>query len=168
MGEQSILMQSGRKHAGQRRVLGQAFTREAVDGYAPLVEAAAASNLDAWAREGCVKGLAKGKDLAFEVAARALAASGGEGDGEGDMSPETMEAFRHDFDRVVVRKERFESFSREVERRERVFGRKKLKKEGKKLTFFLSPSSSSFSRNTRRAFSPSLTTWEGSRPLGGP
>ena len=133
MGEQSILMQSGRKHAGQRRVLGQAFTREAVDGYAPLVEAAAASNLDAGAREGCVKGLAKGKDLAFEVAARALAASGGEGDGEGDMSPETMEAFRHDFDRVVVRKERFESFSREVERRERVFGRKKLKKEDGKL-----------------------------------
>ena len=102
MGEQSILMQSGRKHAGQRRVLGQAFTREAVDGYAPLVEAAAASNLEEWARQGCVRGLAAGKDLAFEVAARALVASGGEGGEDDDMSRETMEAFRHDFDRVVV------------------------------------------------------------------
>jgi cytochrome P450 len=109
MGEESILMQSGRKHASQRRLLGQAFTREAVDGYAPLVEEAVRSNLENWAEQGCVKGLASGKDLAFEVAARALVASGGEN--EEDMSQETMEAFRHDFDRVVVSEEKkFEVF----------------------------------------------------------
>jgi len=101
MGDQSILMQSGKKHAAQRRLLGQAFTREAVDGYAPLVEAAVLSNLELWASEGCVRGMAAGKDLAFEVAARALVASGGD-KGEDDMSQETMEAFRNDFDLVVV------------------------------------------------------------------
>ena len=103
MGEQSILMQSGRKHSSQRRLLGQAFTREAVDGYAPLVEAAVISNLESWADEGCVKALARGKDLAFEVAAGALVASGGgesgsesgEGEGEDEMSQETMGAFRY-------------------------------------------------------------------------
>ena len=103
MGEESILMQVGKKHAAQRRLLGQAFTREAVDGYAPLVEGAVRANLERWADEGSVRGMAAGKDLAFEVAARALVASGGENGGEDDdMSQETMEAFRRDFDRFVV------------------------------------------------------------------
>jgi cytochrome P450 len=89
MGENSILLQTGKKHAAQRRLLGQAFTRDAVDGYAPLVDAAVRGNLERWAREGCVKGMGSGKDLAFEVAARALVASGAENE-EDDMSQETM------------------------------------------------------------------------------
>lgn len=89
MGERSILLQSGSKHASQRRLLGQAFTREAVDGYAPLIESAIVSNLESWAEEGCVKGISAGKDLAFEVAARALIASG-----DDVMSNETMRLFR--------------------------------------------------------------------------
>ena len=186
MGDESILMQRGRKHAAQRRLLGQAFTREAVDGYAPLVEAAVRSNLEGWAREGCVRGMASGKDLAFEVAARALVASGGgggEGDDEGgDMSQETMEAFRHDFDVVVVSAPFFFFFFflvlcfREEGRKERKGWEEKKKKDRKKSSLFshfffflfFPPSKKKPLKKNRRASSLSPTTWEGSPPLAGP
>lgn len=154
MGEHSILLQTGKKHAAQRRLLGQAFTRDAVDGYAPLVEEAVSSNLESWARQGCVKGMGSGKDLAFEVAARALVASGGENEEE-DMSQEMMEAFRHDFDRVVVR---------EREREREIFH---LFEKVKNSPFFLL---SFFSKTVfnRRAPSRCLTTSAGSRNSGAP
>lgn len=94
LGENSLLMKTGASHAQSRRILTAAFTTAAVDSYQPLVVDATQRALAGWA-DACkngasVRGLSVGKDLAFEVAARALIA--------GDMDPATMIAFREDFD----------------------------------------------------------------------
>jgi cytochrome P450 len=105
LGENSLLMKTGAPHAQSRRILSSAFTTAAVESYLPLVVDATARALAGWA-DACtpsstspttgrsVRGLAVGKDLAFEVAARALIA--------GDMDPATMVAFREDFDAFTV------------------------------------------------------------------
>lgn len=90
LGERSILMQTGAKHAGQRRVLGQAFTGKAVESYGAVVEAAVRRSLAAWAEAEHISGIGTGKDLAFEVAIRALV--------DPACSEQDMADFRADFD----------------------------------------------------------------------
>ena len=94
LGPESLLMKSGASHAASRRILAQAFTGAAVDAYQPLVREATERAVAGWAAEtaarGALPGLAAGKDLAFEIAARALIA--------GSMDQGTMDAFREDFD----------------------------------------------------------------------
>jgi cytochrome P450 len=96
LGPESLLMKSGAAHAASRRILAQAFTGAAVDSYQPLVRDATARAVADWAAAcaatpgATISALGKGKDLAFNVAARALIA--------GDMPEETMERFRADFD----------------------------------------------------------------------
>ena len=94
LGPESLLMKSGPAHAASRRILAQAFTGAAVDSYQPLVRDATERAVAAWAEEtaeaGSITAIAAGKDLAFEIAARALIA--------GTMDQPTMDAFREDFD----------------------------------------------------------------------
>jgi cytochrome P450 len=94
IGEASMLNATGARHAAQRRVLGQAFTASAVASYGGVVESAVRRSLAAWADAGTVRAAQAGKDLAFEVAARALVSA--------SISDETMRAMRADFDAMVL------------------------------------------------------------------
>ena len=94
LGEQSMLNATGATHSGQRRVLGQAFTTAAVNSYGRVVETAVRRSLSSWAEAGYFKAVPAAKDLAFDVAARALVAP--------TMSDETAAAFREDYDLLVA------------------------------------------------------------------
>lgn len=94
MGAHSMLFATGKAHARQRRVLGQAFTAAAVASYGGVVESAVRASFAAWAAAGRVRAAVAGKDLAFDVAARALVAP--------TMDAATAAAFRADFDALVL------------------------------------------------------------------
>ncbi|KAK9840188.1 hypothetical protein WJX74_005169 [Apatococcus lobatus] len=72
LGPHSLLNQSGAKHQSQRRIITQAFTREAVASYMPTVMEAIQAHQDKWDADGHVFAFEEGKSIALDVAMTVL------------------------------------------------------------------------------------------------
>lgn len=72
LGPGSLVTQTFGKHTQQRRIVGQAFTREAIDSYTPTVIEVARKHVGDWVAAGDVKGYLAAKDITLDVAGAAL------------------------------------------------------------------------------------------------